>query len=117
MLSSQLFWRVLAVYATLTFAVVLVFARDPQFWGAAVLLGLMGVAITYLVVGRMIGPLETLTRAAREMAEGRMPAEIPVRSRNEIGTLAEAFNSMSRQLSSRIRDLEDQRRHAAESHA
>lgn len=72
----------------------------------AVVLGVLGCGITFLVVGRIVHPLERLTAAAAEMAEGELPAEISIESRNEIGTLARALNSMSRQLSARIADLQ-----------
>ena len=118
MLSSQLLRRLLAVYAAVAVSTAFVFgASQVWVWMAAVAIALVGLAATYLVVGRIIGPLETLTHAAQQMAAGDWPAEIRVTSRNEIGTLASSFNSMSRQLSARIRDLEEQRRHVEQSHA
>lgn len=87
-----------------------------QLWLTAATIGLLAIAVTYVVVGRIIGPLETLTHAAQEMSQGQMPAEVQVRSRNEIGTLAQVFNSMSRQLSARITDLQLQREQLEANH-
>jgi signal transduction histidine kinase len=42
-----------------------------------------------------VGPVEDLTRAARRMARGERPQRVPVRSRDEIGELARAFNHMA----------------------
>lgn len=82
---------------------------DWKFWSAAVVMIGLGLALTYRVVSRIIGPLETLTAAARQIAAGQTPKEVPIQSRNEIGTLAQAFDSMNRQLASRIADLQEQR--------
>ncbi len=87
-----------------------------RLWGVVATAAILSLAITYVVVGRIIRPLETLTEAAEHMAMGDFPAEVPVQSRNEIGTLTRAFNSMGQQLTSRILDLQEQRQHSAESH-
>ncbi len=83
---------------------------DLSFWAAALLMIGLGLVLTYRVVSRIIGPLETLTAAARQIAAGEKPREVPIRSRNEIGTLAQALDSMNRQLASRIADLQQQGR-------
>jgi len=87
-----------------------------QLWTTAATIGILALAVTYVVVGRIIGPLETLTNAAQELSEGQEPTEVKVNSRNEIGTLAHVFNSMSRQLSARIQDLQDQRQQLEANH-
>ena len=46
---------------------------------------------------RVIRPLSELTRAIREMPRTR-PAPVPVRSRDEVGALAAAFNTMAGDL-------------------
>lgn len=79
----------------------------------ALALGVLGCGITLVVVGRIVRPLERLTEAAAQMSEGEFPAEIQIESRNEIGTLARSLNSMSRQLSARIADLQQQRMEVA----
>jgi two-component system phosphate regulon sensor histidine kinase PhoR len=118
MLSSQLVRRLIAVYAVVAVCTALVFgAAQLWVWTTAFAIALVGLATTYLVVSRIIGPLETLTHAAQQMAAGELPPEVRIRSRNEIGTLAAAFNSMSRQLAARIHDLEEHRRHVEHSHA
>ena len=47
--------------------------------------------------GRVIRPLTELTRAIRAVPRER-PEPVPVRSRDEVGALAEAFNAMARDL-------------------
>jgi methyl-accepting chemotaxis protein len=52
-------------------------------------------ATIFVVVHRSIQPLLRLTNAARRIAEGNLEEEVPVVRRDEIGTLAEAFNTMT----------------------
>jgi two-component system phosphate regulon sensor histidine kinase PhoR len=86
-------------------------AADARLWWGALVAAGLALAVTYVVVGRIIRPLETLTLAAQRIAAGEPPVAVSVRARNEIGTLAAAFNAMSQQLAARIADLQDQRTH------
>jgi len=47
---------------------------------------------------RFTGPLESLTVAARKMAEGKLEQHIEISSADEIGRLAEQFNIMAKRL-------------------
>lgn len=118
MLAHQLFWRIfaactaLAVLATVVFAVATrsPFALDSRFLlAAAVIEGICFLAAQYLTT-RILSPLEALTLAARQIASGQTPREISERHRRELGDLAPAFESMSRQLAGRIADLQEQRK-------
>jgi serine phosphatase RsbU (regulator of sigma subunit) len=61
---------------------------------------------------RMSNNLQEVTVAAARVAEGDLSTRVPVRSRNEIGQLATAFNSMATDLArNRERLLEEQRAH------
>ena len=62
---------------------------------AGVTLGTILIAL----VGRWIlQPLRTVTASAREIEAGNLNLVVPVRSRDEVGQLAEAFNSMAAKL-------------------
>jgi signal transduction histidine kinase len=52
-------------------------------------------------------PLRALVKAAHEIAEGRLGARVPVRSRTEIGQLSHSFNLMVENLEDRNRRLQD----------
>jgi len=73
-------WSRLAVYLSLA---------------AGLLLGLIFIAF----VGQWIlKPLETLTRSVREIEAGNLNLVVQVRSKDEVGQLGEAFNSMAEKL-------------------
>src|SRR5437867_2749899 len=59
---------------------------------------------------RMTHNLSDLTRAAGELAAGRLEIQVPVRSRDEMGQLAEAFNRMARELAANQGRLVEQER-------
>jgi signal transduction histidine kinase len=60
-------------------------------WLVAVLLGL---GATYLLARRIVGPVNALDRAASEIAKGNYDARVPVSGSDELGRLAQTFNSM-----------------------
>ncbi|MEW5783644.1 MAG: ATP-binding protein [Bacillota bacterium] len=51
-----------------------------------------------ILARRLTGPLEVLTGAARDMAEGKLEQQIEISSQDEIGHLAEQFNIMAARL-------------------
>lgn len=77
-------------------------------WLVAGIVVIATMITTYFVVGRIIRPLDQLTYAARGMAVGELQQEVIVDSRDELGILAEAFNTMSRELTTRIEELQRQ---------
>ncbi len=59
-----------------------------------------------LAVGQSItGPLREMTEVTKRVAEGDLSREIPIRSGDELATLAQAFNSMVVQLRTTIDTL------------
>ncbi len=59
--------------------------------GAALIAVLLGIGLARMVTR----PLRELTDAAHAMADGQLKQEVPVRSQDELGELAAAFNRMS----------------------
>jgi two-component system nitrogen regulation sensor histidine kinase NtrY len=68
----------------------------------ALIVGGIGILLAILLSGwvaaRVTQPIERLATAAREVAAGNWEAQVEVTSRDEIGQLAESFNSMTHQL-------------------
>ncbi|HSB82247.1 MAG TPA: HAMP domain-containing protein [Candidatus Methylomirabilis sp.] len=77
-------------------------------------LGLTVVVASSLFVRRVALPLRRLNTAALDVADGHFPLQVPVKSRDEIGRLADTFNRMSEALSERDAQL---RRRAQEMEA
>jgi signal transduction histidine kinase len=59
---------------------------------------LLGVVMSWWIAARVTRPIVRLARAADAVAAGNWDARVPVRSRDEIGRLGQAFNKMTRQL-------------------
>jgi signal transduction histidine kinase len=72
--------------------------------GIALAVGAAGVFFGFLmawwVSARVTRPVERLAEGAREVAAGHWGARVEVRSADEVGQLAAAFNDMTRQLAS-----------------
>jgi len=77
-----------------------------------VLLGISVAAIAISLLGvvfftrRITGPLQTLSDAAMRMAGGDLQSPVTIKRNDEVGLLAEAFNSMSADLRGLYQDLE-----------
>jgi len=78
--------------------------------GGVILLGLI---LGWWISARVTRPIERLAAGAREVAAGHWEARVTVRSRDEIGQLAEAFNEMTRQLAEQRERLVQTERVAA----
>lgn len=62
---------------------------------AAGVAGLAAVLLTLVLSRRILKPVEALTAAARRMEKGDLSQRVEVQSADEIGELAQAFNSMA----------------------
>lgn len=74
------------------------------------ILALIGTAALAILLARLITrPLDEVSVAAQAVSEGRFDQRIPVRSRDEVGRLAVAFNDMTDRLASTIGELKSSR--------
>ena len=69
---------------------------------------LVVVAITLVVSQRIVTPIRQVTGAARAIGRGEFEQEIPVTSSDEVGILAEEFNSMRWNLKSAVGKLTEE---------
>lgn len=76
-------------------------------WVVAIAIGL---ALSYLVVRRVIRPVENLDRAAAEVARQNYTFRVPIESEDELGRLAQTFNTMCASLQSAREELIRQER-------
>jgi two-component system phosphate regulon sensor histidine kinase PhoR len=80
----------------------------------AAVVTVLALFVTYFLERRLVRPLERLTQAAQAIAAGDVGREVFVRNRDEIGSLALAFNAMSRDLVQRVEQLQTSRRQSEE---
>jgi nitrate/nitrite-specific signal transduction histidine kinase len=66
--------------------------------------GVLAVAATVVVRRQIVAPLSRLADTSFAFAEGKLDARVPVTSRDEIGKLAYAFNTMAERL--QVRETE-----------
>ncbi|HKR29872.1 MAG TPA: HD domain-containing phosphohydrolase [Terriglobales bacterium] len=66
---------------------------------------LLGVAFGIFAARRISTPLQTLTESSRAIARGDFSHRVQVKSRTEIGELANTFNTMSSELERFVQDL------------
>jgi signal transduction histidine kinase len=59
---------------------------------------IIALALGVLVARTLTNPLQALTAATRAMAGGQLEQQVPVRSKDELGELAQSFNQMSADL-------------------
>jgi len=67
---------------------------------------LAGLGLAYVLGRQITNPLQSLVRTAEEIATGDLTSQAQVVSRDEIGTLATAFNAMTTKLRNLIDTLE-----------
>ena len=71
----------------------------------ALLAVLLSIGVSIFAARRITNPLQTLTRSSRALARGDFSQRVLLRSRTEIGELAETFNTMSEELEHFVEDL------------
>jgi signal transduction histidine kinase len=73
------------------------FAGSANRWlaAAAVVAGVGALFLIAALSRRLLGPIESLTDAARKMEQGQRTVRVPVASGDELGELARSFNSMA----------------------
>jgi HD-GYP domain-containing protein (c-di-GMP phosphodiesterase class II) len=71
----------------------------------AVLATLLSIGVSIFAARRITNPLQILTQSSRALARGDFSQRAHLRSRTEIGELAETFNTMSEELEQFVEDL------------
>lgn len=74
----------------------------------AILVIMVGVVVAVVLARQFTQPVIQLTHIAQRISAGQLSLQAPVTSGDETGQLAQAFNSMTRQLRLLIDSLEDQ---------
>ncbi len=69
---------------------------------------LLALVAGFLATNRLVQPLRQLANAARQIGAGDMSVRVQVRSKDEIGVLANTFNTMVDKLGGLLTDLQTQ---------
>ncbi len=97
-------WRVLvSIPTSLAFRGVTEFTKGILWF--TLISCLVVIAIALVVSQRIVRPIRQVTGAARAIGRGEFDQEIPVTSSDEVGILAEEFNSMRWNLKSAVEKL------------
>ena len=100
-------WRVLvSLPASLAFSEVTKFTQIILLF--TLISCLVVIAIALVVSQRIVRPIRQVTGAARAIGHGEFDQEIPVTSSDEVGILAEEFNSMRWNLKSAVGKLTEE---------
>ncbi len=114
-MTSRLFWKLFLTFAFLNCVaiagVAIVGWQDSQFLGRLSwfpLLFLAGLLLaSWRVVDSIIRPVTRLKHAATRMAAGEYDEPIHVGTQDELGQLAEAFNTMRHEMAERLTQVRD----------
>jgi signal transduction histidine kinase len=80
---------------------------------ASVVFFALAAVLAHSMARRISGPIQELTAAAHQVAQGDLRARVTARSRDELSDLVAAFNRMAEDLDRQRRDLERSNRLAA----
>lgn len=76
----------------------------------ALVLGfIISLLLSFLLSKTMVTPIQRLTAALQQVADGDFSKKVEVTSRDEIGVLTESFNAMAQQLKDTIAAVENER--------
>ena len=67
-------------------------------WITMLITALLGVLLGFLIFRQIVSPVRSMTHAAQNIALGDLSQRVNVSSRDEVGTLAAAFNLMAQTL-------------------
>lgn len=85
-------------------------ARQKMLWTAIVaecaVIFVVGIVL-YVIIRRMMRPLQSLSIAARDIAEGEYGKKIDIHGKDEVALLARNFNEMSDSLEEKIVELRE----------
>lgn len=103
---KNLNWTII-VYKDLNDAYKPVSATTNSIFLLAVALLILTFFVAQYLGGQLIHPIEILSSAAIDIGKGNLSTRADVDSKDEVGTLARAFNTMAEQLGSLLGELEE----------
>jgi two-component system phosphate regulon sensor histidine kinase PhoR len=80
-----------------------------QFWGIGGILGLLALAVTFVISRQYGRKLQALKQGAARLAQGELGHRLPIPDSEELAGLAESLNRMAAQLENRLQTVVSQR--------
>ena len=114
---SGLFWRLFATCGIVWLVAVALIVTLHEtiadrlwlFGSGAAIAGLGALGIAFWLTRRIAHPLQELTQAAESIAEGGFGQKVYASTKDEVGTLARAFNQMSERLAVQFARMDEDR--------
>lgn len=82
-------------------------AKQRLVWSAIAVIFLGAVALSYWVIGQIVGPVREIDRAVEAISQGDFRQRLYVANRDELGQLANKLNRMCQEIDGRFRELKD----------
>lgn len=112
-LARSISWRPMASYFFMLFVfyVALRFYADESVnaWGVVLISLPFAIALSWILLIRIMGPLARISEVTKEMARGNFGREIRVYSDDEIGDLAKNINLLGRKLRQTIDEITEEK--------
>lgn len=81
--------------------------KDKMILNYLIILDVLVLIVTFLYILKLLNPLKTITKDIKEFSNGNLNIRINIKSNDEIGTLANTFNSMADTLATLIKTKEE----------
>src|SRR5260370_20827097 len=115
MLRSGLFWRLFGVCGVVWLAMIGLLAavdepfdgKRPLLWMAAAVAGLAAVLLAIWLAQRIAHPLQDLTKAAEQVAQGNFAPKAYATHRDQVGQLAQPFTQMTERLRAQLAQFDE----------
>lgn len=106
-------WRPVAGYFFLIFvfyaALRLYAGSSVKVWGAVLISLPFAIALSWIMLKKIMGPLAEISDVAKEMARGNLNREIRIYSNDEIGDLARNINFLGHRLKQTISEITEEK--------
>lgn len=112
-MSRSISWRPMASYFFMLFvfyAALRFYAGDSvNVWGVVLISLPFAIALAWILLIRIMGPLAQISEVTKEMARGNLGREIRVYSDDEIGDLAKNINLLGRKLKQTFTEITEEK--------